>query len=142
MNEELEKEFYFLRNFVIEDYVNLKIDKIIACEELNTKNIVFVYLKVIGSNWQKYFLDAGAGFWEDTKITDYYKLDDNKDNRKFVFKDYTKEFNIEDKTISKIYCEPNDANCRIIIELEKNQRIILRCKKSKIFDSESEIVKM
>lgn len=50
MNEELEKKFYFLRNFVIEDYVNLRIEKIIACEELNTKNIVFVYLKVIGKN--------------------------------------------------------------------------------------------
>ena len=142
MNEELEKEFYFLRNFAIEDYVNLRIERIIACEQLNTKNVVFVYLKLIGSNWQKYFLDAGAGFWEDTKTTDYYKLDDNEDDGEFVFKDYTKVFNIENKTISKIYCEPNDDNCRIIIELEKNEKIILRCKKSKIFDSEAEIVKM
>lgn len=141
MNEELEKEFYFLRNFEIKDFVNSKIEKIVVCEDLKTKNVVFVLLKVKNWNWQKYFLDAGAGFWIDTEKSDYNDLDDIEDDENFVFKDYTKELKVEESVISKIYCEPNDENCQIIIELENCKKIILRSINSKIFDSEIEIVK-
>lgn len=138
MNRELEKEFYSLRNFVIEDFVNLKIEKIIVCENLKSRSIVFVYIKIFENNWQKYFLDAGAGFWEDTKITDYNELEDIENDKNFVVNDYTEK--IKNKVISKIYCEPNNENCRIIIELGTEERLILRCKDSKQFDSDCEII--
>ena len=141
MNEELEKEFHFLRNFEIKDFVNSKIEKIVVCENLKTKNVVFVFLKVKNWNWQKYFLDAGAGFWVDTEKSDYNDLDDIEDDENFVFKDYTKKLKVEESVISKIYCEPNDENCQIIIELENCKKIILKSINSKIFDSEIEIVK-
>lgn len=139
MNEELEKEFYFLRNFVIEHLENLQIEKIIVCEELKTGNVIYVYLKVFGKNWQKYFLDAGAGFWEDAKTSNYNELDDIEADESFVFKDYTQKLRLEGNTISKIYCEPNDENCRIIIKLNVNGKIVLRCINSKVFDSGCEI---
>lgn len=141
MNEELEKMFHFLRNFEMEGFVNLKIEKIIVCKNLKTKDIVFVYLKVKNRNWQKYFLDAGAGFWEDTEKSNYTDLDDIEDDENFEFKDYTKKLDVEEKVINKIYCEPNDENCRIIIELENSKNIILRSINSNILDSENEIVK-
>ncbi len=141
MNEELEKMFHFLRNFEMEGFVNLKIEKVIVCKKLKTKDIVFVYLKVKNRNWQKYFLDAGAGFWEDTEKSNYNDLDDIEDDENFEFKDYTKKLDVEEKVINKIYCEPNDENCRIIIELENSKNIILRSINSNIFDSENEIVK-
>ena len=108
---------------------------------MKTKDVVFVYLKVKNWNWQKYFLDAGAGFWEDTEKSDYNDLDDVEDDENFVFKDYTKKLKVEESVISKIYCEPNDENCQIIIELENYKKIILRSINSKIFDSEIEILK-
>lgn len=140
MNEELEKEFYLLRNFVIEDFLNLTIEKIIVCEDFKTKNVIFIYLKIYENNWQKYYLDAGAGFWEDTETKEYENLADIEDCENFAYKDYSKELNVKDKIIHKIYCEPNNENCQIIIEF-KNERIILRCIDSKIFESDCEIVK-
>ena len=141
MNDDLEKEFYFLRNFEIQEFQNLEIEKIIVCESLNDKSVTFVYIKIYNNNWQKYFLDAGAGFWEDTRIKVYEKLDNIEDDENFEFKDYSKILEIKNQMIKKIHCEPNDDNCQIIIELNNTKRIILRCKNSKIFDSECEIVK-
>ena len=47
MNEELENQFYFLRNFIVEGFENYKIDKILICENLKDKSVIFVYLKMI-----------------------------------------------------------------------------------------------
>jgi len=140
MNEELEKQFYFLRNFVVEGFENYKIEKILICEELKTKSVIFVYLKIYEKNWQKYFLDAGAGFWEDTEKINYLDLGDIEDDENFIFKDYSNKFDIKSKEISKIYCEQNGENCQIIIVLKNSEKIILRCRNSKVFDSECEIV--
>ncbi|MFC7773037.1 hypothetical protein [Flavobacterium sp. GCM10027622] len=140
MNEELENQFYFLRNFVVEGFENYKIDKILICENLKTKSVIFVYLKIYEKNWQKYFLDAGAGFWEDTETKNYLDLGDIEDDENFIFKDYSNKFDIKDKEISKIYCEQNEENCQIVIELKNSGQIILRCGNSKVFDSECEIV--
>ena len=140
MNKELENQFYFLRNFVVEGFKNYKIDKILICENLKTKSVIFVYLKIYEKNWQKYFLDAGAGFWEDTKTINYLDLADIEDDEDFVFKNYSNKFDIKDKEIFKIFCEQNEGNCQIIIELKNSGKIILRCRNSKEFDSESEIV--
>lgn len=141
MNDDLEKEFYFLRNFEIQNFQNLEIEKLITCENLKDKSVVFVYIKIYENNWQKYFLDAGAGFWEDTMLENYENLDDIEEDENFKFNDYSKLFEIKNEKIKKIYCEPNDENCQVIIELNSAKKIILRCKNSKIFDSECEIVK-
>ena len=141
MNEDLEKEFYFLRNFEIQYLQNLEIEKLIVCENIETNSVIFVYLKTANNNWQKYFLDGGAGFWEDTEIIDFENLDDKEDVEDFVFKNYFEELEIKNQIIRKIHCEPNDENCQIIIEFVSNKKIILRCKNSKLFDSDCEIVK-
>ncbi|MVO09981.1 hypothetical protein GOQ30_12490 [Flavobacterium sp. TP390] len=140
MNEELENQFYFLRNFIVEGFENYKIDKILICENLKDKSVIFVYLKIYEKNWQKYFLDSGAGFWEDTETINYLDLENIEDDEDFILKDYSNKFNIKNKEISKIYCEPNEENCQIIIQLKNSEKILLRCRNSKIFDSECEIV--
>lgn len=140
MNKELENQFHFLRNFVVEGFENYKIDKIIICENLKTKSVIFVYLKISEKNWQKYFLDAGAGFWEDTKTINYLDLVDIEDDENSIFKDYSNKFDVKDKRIVKVYCEQSHKNCQIIIELSNSEKIILRCRNSKVFDSECEIV--
>lgn len=140
MNEKLENQFYFLRNFIVEGFESYKIDKILICENLKDKSVIFVYLKIYEKNWQKYFLDAGAGFWEDTETINYLDLENIEDDEDFILKDYSNKFNIKNKEISKIYCEPNEENCQIIIQLKNSRKILLRCRNSKIFDSECEIV--
>ncbi|ELY2011356.1 hypothetical protein SL057_002426 [Flavobacterium psychrophilum] len=140
MNEELENQLHFLRNFVVEGFENYKIDKILICENLKTKSVIFVYLKIYGNNWQKYFLDAGVGFWEDTETINYSDLGDIEDDENFKFKDYSNKFEIKDNEISKIFCEQNEKNSQIVIELKNSKKIILRCRNSNLFDSECEIV--
>nr|WP_315238752.1 hypothetical protein [uncultured Flavobacterium sp.] len=140
MNEELENQLYFLRNFVVEGFENYMIDKILVCENLKTKSVIFVYLKNYGKNWQKYFLDAGVGFWEETETINYSDLGDVEDDENFIFKDYSNKFDIKDNEISKIFCEQNEKNSQIVIELKNRKKIILRCINSEVFDSECEIV--
>jgi hypothetical protein len=141
MNEELEKQFYWLRNFTCDELVGLKLEKILVCEDLKTKNVIYIYLKILDDFWQKFSLSAGAGFWENTEICEYAKLEEDENDEYFEIKDYTTELDVKDKVISKIHYEPNDDNCKIIIELENKERIILRCKNSKTFDDECEIFK-
>ena len=67
-------------------------------------------------------------------------MENIEDDEDFILKDYSNKFNIKNKEISKIYCEPNEENCQIIIQLKNSEKILLRCRNSKIFDSECEIV--
>ena len=140
MNEELEDEFYFLRNFVIDELENCKIENIIIHGNSEDNSVVFVLLKVYEVNWQKYFLDAGAGFWYDTETKDYQMIDCIEEHDYYFTTDYTEKFNIKNNIIRKAFCEPNDKNSRIILELENGERIVLRCKNSKIFDDDCEIL--
>ena len=141
MNEEVEKQFYWLRNFTCEELAGLKLEKILVCKDLKTKDVIYIYLKILNNFWHKFFIDAGVGFWENTEICEYAKLEEDEEGECFEIKDFTNELDVKDKIISKIHCEPDYVNCKIIIELENKERIILKCKNSKIFDDKCELLK-
>ena len=115
-------------NFVFTEFDGLKIEKLVLCESPVTKDCLIVYIKVKSHNWHQYFLDAGIGFWEDWDQTD---IDDDEG---FNYVDKTDEFDLNGKTVLKIYCEPDGKNSRIVIELDIGERLILQTVDGNIFD--------
>lgn len=124
-------------HFIFTEFNGLKLQQLVVCENPKTKETIMVFIKVENNNWHQFFLDVGFGFWQDWNETE---IDD--DDEEYNYIDKTIEFDIYNKTISKIYCEPHENNCQIIIELESNEKLILRTTEPKIFDSLSELIKL
>lgn len=130
---ELEKGRIFQDdNFVFTEFDGLKLQELVVCEKPETKEAIIVYLKVENHNWHQYFLDAGIGFWENWNIMD------EDDDYNYINKIH--EFDLFEKTISKIWCEPQKNNSQIIIAFSEGKKLILRKINPDIFDSESELV--
>jgi hypothetical protein len=76
---------------------------------------IYVNLKVTRHLWQRFFLDAGLGFWEawgDLR-------DDTDEETRFV--DYATLYRIKGESICSIQCR----ECAITIVLESGARIVL-----------------
>lgn len=119
-------------NFTFTEFDNLKLLKLIVCEKPETQEPIVVYIKVENNNWHQYFLDAGLGFWQN-----WNEIDDDDD---YNYIDRTNELEVFEKTISRIWCEPQQNNSQIIIQFENNEKLILRTVQPEIFDSESELL--
>lgn len=133
MNQKARGRLYQDDNFIFTEFNGLKIERLIVCENPETKNPIIIYLKVENNNWHRYFLDTGFGCWENWEILD-------TDDDSYNYLDKTAEFNLFNKTIYKIWCAPHEHNSQIIIEFENNEKLILRTIEPKIFDSESELI--
>ncbi len=112
------------------------IEKIVVCEEIKTRDVITVRIKIKNGNWYQYFLDAGIGFFESWNELD--EIDDEK----YADLDKTYEFKLYQKKISRIYCMKDFNNSKIIIEFGKEEKLILKCKNLKLFDSECELIKI
>ena len=123
-------------DFIFTEFDGLKLQKIVVCENPESKELVIVYLKVENHNWHQYFLDVGIGFWEDWNTIDLEIEEDDS----FNYIDKTLEFNLSGKIISKIWCEPEENNSRITIAFESGEKLILKTVDPEIFDSESELL--
>jgi len=134
MDKEPQGLMHELNNFEVTQFNNLKLEKIIICEKPKTKAPVIVFLKIESNNWHEYFLDAGLGFWHHCDEID---TDDD-----YNYIDKTNEYGLLNKVIYKIWCESHENNSQIIIEFKSREKLILRTVKPKIFDSESELVKL
>ena len=138
MENEFRGSLYQDESFIVTELDGAKLERLIICEDLETKDVVMVFIKVENKEWHQFFLDAGFGFWqnyEDIDPTDETNCDDE-----YNYIDKSIEFNILDKKVSKIWCEPHENNCQITLDFENNCRLILRTKESKIFDSDCELV--
>lgn len=119
-------------NFIFTDFDNQQLEKLIICENPETKEPLIVYLKVKNKDWHQFFLDAGYGFcenWGEPEIDESYDYSDKTD-----------EFNLFEKVISKIWCEPQQNNSQIIIQFKSYEKLILRTVQPEIFDSKSELL--
>lgn len=121
-------------NFLFTEFNGLKVEKLVVCENPETKDPIIVFLKVENNNWHQFFLDVGFGVWEN-----WDKLDTQDDSYTYI--EYTNKFELSDKKILKIYCEPDGINCQIIIEFEHNEKLILRTKEPALFETTSELIK-
>lgn len=119
--------------FEFKEFNGLKIEQLIVCENPDTGEPIIVYIKVENKSWHQFFLDAGLGFLEDWGEIDV-------DDESYDFIDVTEKWNLKNKLICGIHCKPDINNSRIIIELESQKKIILKCVKPEIFDSECELI--
>jgi hypothetical protein len=134
MNQKARGSLYQDNNFVFTEFNDLKLEKIVVCENPETKEPLIVYIKVQNKNWHQYFLDAGIGFWQNWDEID---TDDE-----YNYIDKTDEFELLNKIIDKIWCEPHENNSQITIGFKSNDKLVLRTVKPEIFDSESELIKL
>lgn len=114
----------------------LVIEEVLTLESIVDQDVVLVYIKMQDQNWQQYFLDAGIGFWQNYEnINPWDEVDEN-----YRLIDKALEFGIKHKKVQKIWCEPHENNSQIIIELDSNERLILKTLAPEIFDSNSELI--
>ncbi|WP_298321224.1 hypothetical protein [uncultured Aquimarina sp.] len=133
MKKEPRGRLYQDSEFEFNEFNGLKIEKLFVCENPETKEPILIYIKVENRNWHQFFLDAGIGFWENWDEIDIE--DDSYD-----FTDSTDKFDLKNKIINRIYCKPDLNNSRITLELKNNEKLILKCKEPKVFDSDCELI--
>lgn len=133
MTKEPRGRLYQDSQFEFNEFNGLKVEKLIVCENPETKEPILIYIKVENRNWHQYFLDAGYGFWEN-----WDEIDIEDDSYDFI--DSTDRFDLKGKVISRIYCKPDFNNSKITLELEDSRELTLKCKSPMIFDSECELI--
>jgi formylglycine-generating enzyme required for sulfatase activity len=121
-------------HFVFTEFNGLKLEKLVVCEDPETKNPIIVFLKVENNDWHRYFLDYGFAVWENGDGPEQSDED-------YAYTDYTIHFGLFHKTIQHIYCEPDQLNCRVIVEFEQHEKLILRAQAPELFETDSELVK-
>ncbi len=133
MTKKARGRLYQDSEFEFDEFNGLKVEKLIVCENPETKEPIIIYLKVEDRNWHQFFLDAGCGFWEN-----WDEIDTSDDSYDFI--DCTDKFDLKGKIISRIFCKPDQNNSRITLKLENSMKLILRCKDPSVFDSDSELI--
>jgi len=104
-------------NFDVVGFEGTEIEHILGlvdCQDSDDNPIV-VNMKVVNRSWQRYFLDAFIGFWEDWgELTD----EEDEDTR---FVDYADKFKLIGKKIKNIKCRDG----RIVTLFESGDELIL-----------------
>jgi hypothetical protein len=102
-------EVTHLRGCIIEKLIG-----VIANEDRDELQPTLLLLKPAYWLWQRFFLDMGAGFWEQWLATDIeQELAD--DNCKYV--DYAERFALRGAKIREINCQPAGENMNPLISL-------------------------
>lgn len=122
-------------NFIVNGFSGKQLEQLIGLELIEEPGIPFiVFIKAEDNRLQRFFLDAGIGFWE------YAESMEDEEEEVFVFVDYIQKFNIKNRKISNIYCEKQHNVSQIVLVLEDSQKFLLRYKNPEIVDSECELV--
>ncbi|GEM_PF-1108071 len=136
MNERPRGRIFQDNKFIFTDFDSLRIEKLIIVENPETKSTCLVYIKVKKHNWHRYFLDVGFAVWENWNE----ETIDEDDSYDYI--DKTIEFQLYNKSITKIYCEPVKNHCKVVIELENDEKLVLQSLNPSDYESETEFVKL
>ena len=120
--------------FIFSEFNGLRIEKLIVCEVPETHTIAMIYLKVENNSWYNFFLDVGFAVWGNCG---YFEEDDS-----YNYFDKTDDFQVVNKVITKIYCEPIKNHCKVVIELENEDTLVLQALNPNDYDSNSEFIKL
>lgn len=122
-------------SFIVSGFSGKQLEQLIGLEWIEEPgHPIIVFIKAEDNRLQRFFLDAGIGFWE------YAESMEDEEEEGFVFVDYIQKLNIKNGKISSIYCEKQYIFSQIVLVLEDNPKIILRYKNPEIADSECELV--
>jgi hypothetical protein len=132
MEEQLKGRIFQDDHFVFTDFNGQKLEKIIVCENPETKNVCMVFVKVEHHTWHDFFLDFGFAVWQN--------YGENVEDDSYDYIDKTADFGLLNSIIKEIYCEPIENHCQIVIVFEGEKRLVLQPKDAKDPDSESELM--
>jgi len=116
-----------LSNKTIENFSALYLDS-------NEQDILMIVIKLKEIDlYQRFFLDAGIGFWEEMNKEDaFYDFSDCKE------RDLAKEFNLIDKKINTIKCQGSSETFSSMKFNISNTHLLFKFKENN--DSESDII--
>ncbi len=120
------------------DFNGLQLEKLVSCENPNSRDVIMVYIKVKDKEWHQFFLDVGYGFWQNYEGID--PTDEENTEPEYNYVDKSSEWNLTGKTITKIFCVPDDKNCSITIEFNESKKLILKTREPQIFYSDCELL--
>jgi hypothetical protein len=123
--------------FIFQDFDNVRLEKLIIVEVPETKSTCLVYIKVKNHNWHRYFLDYGFAVWENWEEE---TIDEDDDSYDYI--DKTTELQLFNKLITKIYCQPVKNHCKVVIELEHEEKLILQALDPNDCESDVEFIKL
>lgn len=120
-------------NFVVPGFDGCAVEEILGLVDIDApaNQPIVVMLKAANHSWQRFYLDVGAGFWEDCAEF----IDEAEENETRIV-DYASLFDLKGKIISSIACKDS----QIEIKFESGSELLLRLVDEKDLDSDSELL--
>ncbi len=107
-------------DFVVSDFSNVLLEGLLGMEDLEDREPLLVFIKIKDKNWNRFFLDAGTGFWENWQETEVDQSEAHIDE--VVYVDYKEKYQLDGKEIESVRCH----NSQIIITFKGKEQFILR----------------
>ena len=128
-------------HFTVSDFAGTRLTGLVLWQDCDNGHAIMVFIQVDRRPWQRFFLGAGIGFWEDWGEIEPGLIDpDDEPDDAFLQIDKLEEFGVSDAAIRRIFCEPCGNNARIVIEFGDGAQVILQPTDPATFDSHSELV--
>ena len=125
--------------FTLSEFTGSRLTGLVLWQDPDNGEAAVVHIKIDRRPWQRFFLDAGFGTWEDWgELEPGGEVIEDPDIVEAI--DKLQEFGIADAVIRRIFCEPCANNARIVIELDGGARVILQPTEPEILGSPSELV--
>ena len=123
------------RSFTVGDLVGRRIEELWV-SPATPAHAEMVFLKLAGLPWQRFYLEAGLGFWDE-----YSEVATFEDYAGMTRTDVGQRFDIVGKRVERAECladRPHHAS-RVVLELEAG-RVELRLVAPTDFESDAELV--
>lgn len=116
MSEEYGRVFQDF-NFTVEGFAGKKLEQLIGVEhpEKPWYGPFLFYLKAEGQVWHQFYLELGAGFWENIE-------EPETDDESYLFKDYATLHDLQGKIFQKIHC----MNGTVFLEFASSEKYCFR----------------
>lgn len=117
------KRLYQDYNFVFSKFNGLKLEKLIVCEDPETKRPYLIYIKVEAHHWHSFFIDADFYYGV---FADEGSYDIEMDDEGYNFIDYTEKLQLLGQIVNTICCTSENDSCEIAIGCTNGKIFILR----------------
>ena len=132
MRNKMQKRLFQSDNFTFSGLNGFELEKLIICENPETKNPIAVYIKVEKNNWYRFFLEADFNFG----VLEKEGLDVDVADTSYDFIDYTPKLKLYGQVIETIYCVSENDNCKIVVGFVSGKNFVLRTTNFDFADSE------
>jgi len=127
-------------HFTLSEFTGSRLTGLVVWQDPDDGQAIIVFIRADRRPWQRFFLDAGIGFWEDWGELEPGVVEPGDEIPDLEIIDKLQEFGVADAVIRRIFCEPCGSNAQIVIELDDGARVTLQPTDPEIFDSPSELM--